>query len=122
MALHAQTWQLGPLGGIRTGGFHVPMPRSPAVRQTVPQERGRCFGGQPHQETRQGQLAFRNGEPYLPTLAALMGVTQLRHFKLWYAGEVQNWDLAKYELDQIQASIQDAARDFPNIPAANMTI
>jgi hypothetical protein len=48
--------------------------------------------------------------------------TQLRHFKLWYAGEVQNWDLAKYELGQIQASVQDASRDFPNIPAADMTI
>jgi hypothetical protein len=64
------------------------------------------------------QSARRSQQPYLPTLADLMGVTQLRHFKLWYAGEVDNWDLAKYELGQIQTSIQDASRDFPNIPAA----
>ena len=50
-----------------------------------------------------------------------MGATQLRHFKLWYAGRFSNWDLAKYELGQIEASIQDAARYFPNIPAADMT-
>jgi hypothetical protein len=64
----------------------------------------------------------RSQQPYLPTLADVMGVTQLRHFKLWYAGEVDNWDLAKYELLQIQTSIQDAVRLFPNIPAADMTI
>ena len=51
-----------------------------------------------------------------------MGVTQLRHFKLWHAGEVGNWDLAKYELRQIQTIIEDASRHFPNIPAADMTI
>ena len=64
----------------------------------------------------------RSQQPYMATLADIMGATQLRHFKLWYAGEVQNWDLAKYELGQIQTSIQDASRNFPNIPAADMTI
>ena len=68
------------------------------------------------------QSAERSQRPYLPTLADIMGVTQLRHFKLWYAGEVDNWDLAKYELGQIQTSIDDAPRHFPNIPAADMTI
>ena len=68
------------------------------------------------------QSAGRSQQPYLPTLADIMGVTQLRHFKLWYAGEVDNWDLAKYELGQIQTSIDDASRHFPNIPAADMTI
>jgi hypothetical protein len=68
------------------------------------------------------QSAGRSQQPYLPTLADIMGVTQLRHFKLWYAGEVDNWDLAKYELGQIKTSIHDASQHFPNIPAADMTI
>ena len=68
------------------------------------------------------QSPGRSQQPYLPTLADIMGVAQLRHFKLWYAGEVGNWDLAKYELRQIQTSIEDASRHFPNIPAADMTI
>lgn len=67
------------------------------------------------------QPVRRSQEPYYPRLAEIMEVTQLRHFKLWYAGRVSNWDLAKYELGQIEASIQDAARYFPNIPAADMT-
>jgi hypothetical protein len=68
------------------------------------------------------QSSGRSQQPYLPTLADIMGAAQLRHFKLWYAGEVGNWDLAKYELRQIQTSIEDASRHFPNIPAADMTI
>ena len=68
------------------------------------------------------QSSGRSQQPYLPTLADIMGAVQLRHFKLWYAGEVGNWDLAKYELRQIQTSIEDASRHFPNIPAADMTI
>ena len=67
------------------------------------------------------QPVQRSQEPYRPRLAEIMGATQLRHFKLWYAGRFSNWDLAKYELGQIEASIQDAARYFPNIPAADMT-
>jgi hypothetical protein len=67
------------------------------------------------------QPVKRSQEPYYPRLAEIMGATQLRHFKLWYAGRFSNWDLAKYELGQIEASIQDAARYFPNIPAADMT-
>lgn len=39
-------------------------------------------------------------QPYAPRLGDIMGMTQLRHFKLWYAGREKNWNLAKYELGQ----------------------
>jgi len=42
----------------------------------------------------------------------LMVATQLRHFKLWYAGLVQNWPLANYELGQIRATIVDTKRFY----------
>ena len=58
---------------------------------------------------------------YLPSLGDIMVATQLRHFKLWYAGQVRNWALAKYELAHIRASFDDATRLYPNVPAANMT-
>ena len=32
--------------------------------------------------------------PYLLRLSDIMVATQLRHFKLWYAGQVKNWELA----------------------------
>jgi len=47
-------------------------------------------------------------QPYAPRLADIMGATQLRHFKLWYAGTEKNWPLATYELSQIRESFGDA--------------
>ena len=47
----------------------------------------------------------RRNRLYTPRLNNIMILTQLGHFKLWYAGAVQNWPLANYELEQIRASI-----------------
>ena len=44
----------------------------------------------------------------------LMVATQLRHFKIWYAGLVQNWLLANYELGQIRQAVADAKRVYAN--------
>src|SRR5271166_1340363 len=60
-------------------------------------------------------------ERYLPRLNDMMVATQLRHFKLWYAGAVQNWPLANYELVQIRASIEDINNLHPNNNASNMS-
>lgn len=51
-----------------------------------------------------------------------MGTTQLRHFKLSFAGKLRNWELAAYELDQIKESFQDAATLYPGISVTDMTI
>ena len=66
------------------------------------------------------QSAGKSQATYTPRLAEIMISTQLRHFKLWYAGRVGNWDLAKYELAQIRASLADAPKYYPNVPAADM--
>jgi mono/diheme cytochrome c family protein len=61
--------------------------------------------------------------PYTPSLGDLMGGTQLRHFKLSYAGQVGNWPLAKYELAQIQENFSLAAELYPtfkNLPFAQL--
>jgi hypothetical protein len=63
----------------------------------------------------------RKAQPPYLRLSDIMIATQLRHFKLWYAGLVKNWELANYELAQIGASFEDAARLSPNIPAAPIT-
>jgi cytochrome c553 len=44
----------------------------------------------------------------------LMVATQIRHFKVWYAGLVENWPLANYELGQIRQAIADAKRVYAN--------
>jgi cytochrome c553 len=57
---------------------------------------------------------------YTPRLNNIMMLTQLGHFKLWYAGTVQNWPLASYELEQIRASIRLAKTLFPDSDKSNM--
>ncbi len=52
----------------------------------------------------------------LASLGDIMGVTQLRHIKLWYAGKSGNWELAGYELDRIAESLRRAAVQYSNIP------
>ena len=61
------------------------------------------------------------GQPaYTPRLNNIMILTQLGHFKLWYAGAVQNWPLANYELEQIRASISLAKTLYPNSEKSDM--
>jgi len=52
-------------------------------------------------------------EPYAPGLGEFMAATQLRHAKLWFAGQAKNWDLAGYEVDEIKEGLEDAAKQFP---------
>ena len=61
-------------------------------------------------------------EGYAPPLNLLMVATQLGHFKLWYAGAVENWPLANYELAQIRISIDRARRLYPNNVQSNMAM
>ena len=50
------------------------------------------------------------------SLGDIMGETQLRHIKLWYAGKSQNWELAGYEIDRIVESLRRAAYLYVGIP------
>jgi hypothetical protein len=50
---------------------------------------------------------------YVPGLGEIMSLTQMRHIKLWFAGEAGNWPLAAYELDELQEGFDDAARLNP---------
>jgi cytochrome c553 len=70
----------------------------------------------------QEQKPENRQERYVPRFNTLMMVTQLGHFKLWYAGAVQNWPLANYELAQIRANIVDAKRLYPNKSESNMSM
>jgi hypothetical protein len=52
----------------------------------------------------------------LISLGDIMGDTQLRHIKLWYAGKSDDWDLAGYELNRISESLRRAGILYVNIP------
>jgi hypothetical protein len=49
----------------------------------------------------------------LPGLGEIMTLTQMRHMKLWFAGDAENWPLADYELDELEEGLADAVRFHP---------
>jgi hypothetical protein len=42
-----------------------------------------------------------------------MSLQQMRHAKLWRAAAAENWDLAAYELDELQEGFDDVVRFHP---------
>jgi hypothetical protein len=63
------------------------------------------------------------GEPYRPGLGEIMTLQQMRHLKLWFAGQARNWDLAAYELDELKEGFEDVAKYFPTfeeVPVGQM--
>lgn len=50
---------------------------------------------------------------FAPGLGEIMGLNQIRHDKLWFAGENGNWPLAAYELDELQEGLDDAVKYHP---------
>lgn len=48
-------------------------------------------------------------EAYAPGLGEIMTLQQMRHVKWWFAGEAGNWDLALYELKELQEGFDASA-------------
>ena len=59
-----------------------------------------------------GEPATPSG-PYSPGIAEIMIMTQIRHAKLWLAGEERNWALADYEIDEMKEGLEDVVQYFP---------
>ena len=60
---------------------------------------------------------------YKPELIEFMVFTQIRHAKLWLAGNAGNWELAEYEIDELNEVLQNAAKhvpDYKGIPVGKM--
>src|SRR5436853_5426089 len=52
-------------------------------------------------------------EPYAPGLGEMMSLQQMRHVKLWFAGDAGNWELAAYELDELGEGFDDIVKFHP---------
>ena len=61
-------------------------------------------------------------EVYTPGLGEIMSLNQMRHTKLWFAGQAHNWPLAAYELDELREGFADAARFHPTYKDAPLPI
>ena len=52
-------------------------------------------------------------ESYTPGLGELMTLQQMRHTKLWLAGEAGNWPLAAYEIKELGEGFDDIVKYHP---------
>ncbi|HEY2349797.1 MAG TPA: hypothetical protein VGH64_12300 [Puia sp.] len=55
---------------------------------------------------------------YAPGVGEFMSSIQMHHAKLWFAGKNENWELAKFEIDEIRESLDDIQQycaDSPSI-------
>lgn len=52
-------------------------------------------------------------ETYAPGLGEIMSLQQMRHAKLWLAGQAENWELAAYELDELGEGFDDVVKFHP---------
>src|SRR5262249_54986079 len=59
------------------------------------------------------QAASSTTESYTPGLGEIMTLQQMRHTKLWLAGEAGNWDLAAYEIDELGEGFDDVIKYHP---------
>ena len=52
---------------------------------------------------------------YVPGLGEIMSQIAMRHTKLWFAGTAQNWELAAYEIKELQEGFEDAGEFHPTL-------
>jgi hypothetical protein len=59
-----------------------------------------------------------HGDSYAPGLGEIMSLTQMRHLKLWFSGQAENWALASYETDELEEGFSDVVRFHPTHKAS----
>jgi hypothetical protein len=64
----------------------------------------------------------RQPQPYVPGFGEIMTLTQMRHAKLWLAGDAGNWPLAAYELDELKEGFDDLVAYHPTHKEAPVPI
>jgi hypothetical protein len=61
----------------------------------------------------QAQEAPSVARTYVPSLANLMLLVQMRHAKLWFAGYAANWELADFTIHELEEGLEDIAKLYP---------
>jgi len=61
----------------------------------------------------EAQAAKSQDASFAPGLGEIMGLNQMRHAKLWFAGENENWPLAEYEFVELEEGFTDIVHFHP---------
>jgi hypothetical protein len=68
-------------------------------------------------------LRIKIAHTYSPGVGEFMSSIQMHHAKLWFAGKNENWELANFEIEEIQESLDDIQQycaDSPSIKTLPM--
>jgi hypothetical protein len=68
-------------------------------------------------------LQTKINNSYKPGLGEFMSQIQVHHAKLWFAGKDENWDLANFEVGEIQEALNDIPKycsDRPEVKSIGM--
>ena len=52
-------------------------------------------------------------DAYVPGFGEIMSLQQMRHTKLWFAGQAGNWPLAEYEVEELGEGFDDVVKYNP---------
>ncbi len=58
-------------------------------------------------QNRIDSLENKLGKTYKPGFGDFMSSIQTHHAKLWFAGQNENWDLADFEIHELEEAIED---------------
>lgn len=70
-------------------------------------------------------LQAKINNAYKPGLGEFMSQIQMHHAKLWFAGKYGNWELANFEIGEIQEALDDIPKycaDRPEVKSIQMII
>lgn len=71
-----------------------------------------------HLQNQLDSLRNKIAHAYVPGVGEFMSSIQMHHAKLWFAGKNENWELANFEIEEIQESLDDIQQycaDSPSI-------
>jgi hypothetical protein len=76
-------------------------------------------GGNKALQARVDSLQSKLDSAYVPGTGEIMnGIVQPHHYKLWLAGQQQNWKLAEYERHQLSGGFKRIRKYHKNTPEA----
>ena len=64
---------------------------------------------------KKGDAASDAPKAYVIGIGEIMGLNQMRHAKLWFAGQGGNWPLAQYEVDELREGFDDVKGFHPSV-------
>lgn len=70
-------------------------------------------------------LQVKIDNSYKPGLGEFMSEIQMHHAKLWFAGKYENWELANFEVGEIQEALDDIPKycaDRPEVKSIGIIV